>query len=547
MAAKNDAARWLFGLTRGRRGALAAIIAASAVLASMGAAFALLCRGIIDCAVARDGAGIAAHALILGGMVAAQVILQFISRGLTERVRAQTEMQLRSALLGRTLSAELAQVRRYHSGELLNRMFSDANICSAAVAELVPNAVSMGVRIVCAAAVMTVLQPWFAALFVAAGAAVFAVTRLLRTRLKGLHRRVQEKEGEVRSFMQEALESAAVIKAFGVQERVLARNDEAQRGHFSLRMKRRTLNIAAGAGFGLVFQAGYVLALVWGAYGIFAGAMTYGTLTAVLQLVNQIQSPFAALSGLFPQYYAAAASAERLMEIENLPQEEAPRRTLRGEDFTELAVSGVSFSYGSREVITRADFSLERGSVTALTGVSGGGKTTLFLLLLGAYRPQTGSIAFRAGGESYGAGQESRGIAAYVPQGNCLFSGTVRDNISFMERSPDDARIMEAARAACAEEFINALPQGLDTPLGENGTGLSEGQAQRIAIARALYSGAQLLLLDEATSALDAQTESAVLQNIAEMRGKTVLIVTHRPAALEICDKQLTLKDGVIE
>lgn len=547
MAAKNDAARWLFGLTRGRRGALAAIIAASAVLASMGAAFALLCRGIIDCAVARDGAGIAAHALILGGMVAAQVILQFISRGLTERVRAQTEMQLRSALLGRTLSAELAQVRRYHSGELLNRMFSDANICSAAVAELVPNAVSMGVRIVCAAAVMTVLQPWFAALFVAAGAAVFAVTRLLRTGLKGLHRRVQEKEGEVRSFMQEALESTAVIKAFGVQERVLARNDEAQRGHFSLRMKRRTLNIAAGAGFGLVFQAGYVLALVWGAYGIFAGAMTYGTLAAVLQLVNQIQSPFAALSGLFPQYYAAAASAERLMEIENLPQEEAPRRTLRGEDFTELAVSGVSFSYGSREVITRADFSLERGSVTALTGVSGGGKTTLFLLLLGAYRPQTGGIAFRAGGESYGAGQESRGIAAYVPQGNCLFSGTVRDNISFMERSPDDARIMEAARAACAEEFINALPQGLDTPLGENGTGLSEGQAQRIAIARALYSGAQLLLLDEATSALDAQTESAVLQNIAEMRGKTVLIVTHRPAALEICDKRLTLKDGVIE
>lgn len=549
MAKNNDRAalRWLFRRTEGRRASLAVTIAGNALFAAAGTAFALFCRGVIDSAVAGDRDGILKYALLLAGAVLLQLVLRLVCNSLSEQVTARCEMDIRSRILSKLLSAESAEARKYHSGELLNRMFSDADICAEAVSDIVPSAVNLVTQLVCAAVLMIILQPWFALLFTAAGAVLFAVTRLLRGRLKGLHRQVQEKGGVVRSFLQEVLESLPVIRVFGAGNRVERRNSENQQAHYDIRMKRRTFGILAGAGFSLVFQAGYVLALVWGAFGIFAGSMSYGTLTAVLQLVNQIQSPFAGLSSLFPKYYAAAASAERIMELEALPQEKPAEKTLAYSDFRELRVSGLNFSYGRNDVLTRADFTLRKGSVTALTGISGGGKSTLFMLLLGVYQPQGGKIEFAGTDGVYPPGQSVRDMLAYVPQGNCLFSGTIRENISFLSENPDDDRIMQSAEAACAAEFIRELPEGLDTRIGEGGAGLSEGQAQRIAVARALYSGAGFLLLDEATSALDEQTESRLLENIAAMDGKTALIVTHRPAALKICGQRLTLKDGVIE
>lgn len=543
----NAALSWLLARTKGRRGALAAIIAGNAVFAAAGAAFSLLCRGIIDSAVSGDRGGILAYAAGLGGFVLLQLVLRLVCNSLSEYVRAGLEMDIRAKLFGKLLSAELSQVTKYHSGELLNRMFSDVKICSDGIADIVPAAVNMATRLVCAGAIMIFLEPWFAALFIAAGAVVFVVTRSFRGRLKGLHKQVQEKEGKVRSFLQESLESAAVIKVFGAERKMLRQNDRNQREHYRIRMKRRAIGIVSGAGFGLVFQAGYVLALVWGAFGIFSGGMSYGTLTAVLQLVNQIQSPFAGLSSLFPQYYAMLASAERIIELENLPEEQKAAKTLDYADFQRLEVSGLSFGYGDKEVISRADFALNKGETAALTGISGGGKSTLFMLLLGAYRPDGGEIRFVSRSGEYSPGQETRRIFAYVPQGNCLFSGTIRENIAFLNDTEiSDEAVMQAAKASCADKFITQLPEGLDTRIGENGYGLSEGQAQRIAVARALFSGAGFLLLDEATSALDEQTERRLLENISSMDGKTVLIVTHRPAALEICGRKLTLRNGVI-
>lgn len=543
----NAALSWLLARTKGRRGALAAIIVGNAVFAAAGAAFSLLCRGIIDSAVSGDRGGILGYAAGLGGFVLLQLVLRLVCNSLSEYVRAGLEMDIRANLFGKLLSAELSSVTKYHSGELLNRMFSDVKICADGIADILPAAVNMATRLVCAGAIMIFLEPWFAALFIAAGAVVFVVTRFFRGRLKGLHKQVQEKEGKVRSFLQESLESAAVIKVFGAERKMLRRNDLNQREHYKIRMKRRAIGIISGAGFGLIFQAGYVLALVWGAFGIFTGGMTYGTLTAVLQLVNQIQSPFAGLSSLFPQYYAMLASAERVIELESLPEEQKAAKALDYADFQRLEVSGLSFGYGDKEVISQADFALNKGETAALAGISGGGKSTLFMLLLGAYRPDGGEIRFVSRSEEYSPGQETRGIFAYVPQGNCLFSGTIRENIAFLNDTEiSDEAVMQAAKAACADEFITQLPEGLDTRIGENGHGLSEGQAQRIAVARALFSGAGFLLLDEATSALDEQTERKLLENISAMDGKTVLIVTHRPAALEICDRRFTLTDGVI-
>lgn len=538
---------WFLTLSRGKRAGLIAIILGNAVFAASGTAFALFCREIIDSAISGERGGIITYALFLGAIVALQLFLRLFCNSLSERIRAKTEMELRGDVLGALLSSELSELKKYHSGELLNRMFSDIRICADGLVGIVPSAVNMFTQLTCAAAVMIILEPLFSLAFILAGAVIFAVMRLMRSRLKNLHKTVQEKEGTVRAFLQETLENPAVIKVFGAEERVKSRNNANQLEHFKVRMKRRNYSIIANAGFSLIFQAGYVLALVFGAFGIFSGGMTYGTLTAILQLVNQIQTPFAGLSGLLPQYYSAIASAERVMEMFSMAGERKAEKTLIYAEFKELNVNGLSFSYGSGEVIERADFSLKKGSITALTGVSGGGKSTLFMLLLGAYKPTAGEIVFKSDNGAYSAGLESRNCIAYVPQGNCLFSGTVRENVSFFAENPDDERIAAALKIACAEDFITDLRGGLDAVIGENGAGLSEGQAQRLAVARAIYSGAGILLLDEATSALDEETELRLLRNISEMADKTVLIVTHRPAALKICTKRLTLKDGVIE
>lgn len=540
------ALRWALDHTRGKRAALAAVIAGNAVFAASGAVFALFCRGAVDSAVSGDRSGILRYALLLAGTVLLQLVLRLVCNWLSEKVRAEMEMDIRQELFGCVISAETDGISKYHSAELLNRMFSDVRICSDAAADIIPSAVNLVTQLLCAGVLMTILQPWFAAVFAAAGLLMFAALNLFRSRLKGLHKQVQEKEGKVRALIQETISNLMVVRSFGAQQKLLAKNDENQRQHYRLRMKRRALGITAGAGFGLIFQAGYVLALVWGSFGIFSGSMSYGTLTAVLQLVNQIQSPFAGLSSLIPQYYSAAASAERLMELRQLPQEAPQAAPLRCESFTALELHGVRFSYGGADVLSNVEMTVRKGDIAALTGISGGGKSTLFRLILGAYKPQSGTVIIRAGAEERYPGCDSRGLFAYVPQGNCLFSGTLRENIAFATLA-DDETVMNAARTACAEEFIRQLPDGLDTLIGENGAGLSEGQAQRIAVARAVCSGADFLLLDEATSALDAETESRLLKNISALDGKTVLIVTHRPAALEICSRKFTLKDGVVD
>lgn len=541
------AVKWVLAKSRKQHPRLIMLVIGNALYAAMSVLFALMCRSIIDGATGglkeKMLSGVLGLLLVIGGMLA----LRLFCNGLNERVRAELENDMRQDIFGALLKKDFSSTAAYHSGELLNRMFSDVNIVVDGAVGIFPPLVNMLTRLVGAAAVLLMLDRRFTLIFICAGTLLFAISLLLRRRIKHLHKDVQEKQGIVRSFLQESTENLLAVKSFGVQDKMLSRSRENQTLHFRARMKRRAVTILANAGFGFVFQMGYLYAIAWGGFRLLDGTMSFGTLTAILQLVNQIQQPFAELSSLMPRFYAMTASAERIMELQQLPNEPTAERTLSYEKLSEIKTENMDFSYKNNHVLKNVNISIKKGELVSLTGISGGGKSTLFLLLLGAYRPQGGSIGFLSeSGESFSAGAETRPLLAYVPQGNILFSGTVRENIAFLNDSASEQEIISAAETACAMEFISALPDGMDTRIGENGFGISEGQAQRIAVARAILGGAPVMLLDEATSALDEDTEARLLQNIAALKDRTVLIVTHRRAALDICTKHLTLKNGEI-
>ena len=541
-----DTLKWLFKQSKAQIFKIITLIAGNGIFAASSIVFALMCQGIVDGAVDHSKDTVIKYGIGLFCVIMGQLILRLYCNSVSEYIHGRLGMNMRAEILDMILKKEYSNVSEFHSGELLNRMFSDVTIIVNGITNILPNLVNMVTRLLCAVIVLIALDKSFTMLFIISGLAMFFVTRLFRKKMKALHKDVQEKEGKVKSFLQETLENILIVKSFGCEEQMQESNDSNQDLHFRAQMKRRTLTIFANAGFSFVFQMGYLFAMIWGARGIYLSTMTYGTLTAILQLVNQIQAPFANLSGLMPQIYGVIASAERIMELEKMPDEKSSDRRLGYDSFQKISISDMSFSYGANHVLKDVNIDIAKGDFVSLTGLSGGGKSTLFLLLLGAYQPDKGSISFIAKDNSYLCGQETRSLFAYVPQGNFLFSGTVEENIRLLNRNASHEEIVNAAKTACAYDFIQELPDKFDTKIGEKGFGISEGQAQRIAMARAILGNAPILLLDETTSALDEATEAQLLENIAGLKNRTCLIVTHRPAALSICNKHLLLDDGEI-
>ena len=532
--------RWILRRSRQQLFSMVLLVVANMLLAVSTVVFAITCREIIDGAVGGDRSRLYRGIALLLGVILTQLALRLFCNGLLEYTKARLEILFKDSLFSHLLQADYKQMTAYHCGELLNRMFSDVQVVTDGVTGLLPNFISMITRLAAAFGVLVWLYPVFALVFLCAGVFIFCISRLLRKRLKALHRAVQEREGRVRSFFQETLSSVLIVKVFGAYQKTEQEAQVRMHDHYKARMKRRNLSIVSNAGFTLVFQLGYAYALVSGALGILGGTMSYGTLTAVLQLVGQVQTPFAGLSGMLPRFYGVLASAERIMELEQLPQEaDQPLPALEPADFRGIAFEHVQFSYGRNDVLQNLNFSIDRGDFVAVTGRSGVGKSTVFLLMLGVYAPQGGKVRILTNAGEYPACRSTRRLFSYVPQGNILFSGTVRDNISFVKPEASESEIWRAAETACAADFIRQFPQGLDTQIGENGFGLSLGQAQRIAVARAVLSDAPVILFDEATSALDEATELTMLHNIAIIRNKTCVIVTHRKAALQICNKRL--------
>ena len=551
--------RWLSAIAGPDRIWIAALALVQAILGGTNVLYAFLLRSLIDEAVAGDHAGLIHSALLLIGLVLGQLLLRAFIRFLREYSAADLENRLKERLFSQLLRKDYAAVTAIHSGEWMNRLTNDAAVVAKSASSILPNLAGMVVRLVGAMLALIYLEPLFAAVLIPGGLLVMLLTYAFRRVLKTLHKRIQEADGRLRSFLQERLGSQLVLRSFGVEKQSEELAGERMQEHMDARIRRNHISNICNLGYGLMIQGATVGSTIYCALHLMGGTLSYGTLMAVLQLVGQIQAPFANLSGIVPEFYGMVASAERLREAEDFPEEGEACRTQEQiqhfyeKDLISLGLEKACFTYqppvreeGEHPMpVVLHDLSLQirKGEFAAFTGHSGSGKSTVLKLLMSIYPLDDGERYLETAAGRSTLDASWRGLFAYVPQGNDLLSGSIREILAFGDRARMDREeeLWTALRVACAEDFVSELDKGLDSRLGESGAGLSEGQMQRISIARAVFSARPVLLLDEATSSLDAETEKQVLENLRSMTDRTVLIVTHRPAALEICDKQIRL------
>lgn len=539
---------YLWQVSHGQRGR----ILLSCLIGILGVGFALAfiytSKRMIDIATGAHAGNLAAAAIATAALLLMQLLCNAADTWVNARMEVETANALRHRLFSRLLRSRWNTMEQLHTGDVVNRVEQDTTAIVTLLTTSLPAAVVTVVQLVGGFLFFFLLDPVLPWL-VAGILPVFLVgARFYMRRMRHFTHDIRRSDSRIQSVIQESLQYRTVIKTLEQDEQRIHRLGTLQDVLRTQVLSRTRFSLSARMAVSTAFAGGYVTALIWGAVRLSTGSITVGTLTAFLQLVGRIQRPAFDLSRLIPNTVNALTAADRLLELKHLPAE-VEGDGLRFERTPVLRIENLHFAYPGAEapVFSGLTHCFAPGSYTAVVGETGRGKTTLVRLLLALAEPQSGSITLAEpdGGEPVEVSARTRGNFVYVPQGNTLFSGTVRDNLLMGNPDATPAQLNEALHTAVALDFVRALPQGIDTPLGEQGGGLSEGQAQRIALARALLRPGRILLLDEATSALDPETERILIARLRQRaQGKTVIFVTHHAAVVQECEEQIVLNEN---
>ena len=546
--------RWLWRVLRGNRRQ----VVLNASLGLMGVACSLLMvwamqRAIDTAAGVRPGS-IYWRVALMGVIIACEFALNISKVWIKNILGVKAQNRMQQQMLDSLLRAEWRGKDRYHSGDIINRLEQDVQTVVSFITETLPTTLSTVTLFVGAFFYLLQMDVWLACITVAILPMFILVSRIYVAQMRKYTRRVRNSDSQVQSLLTETVQNRMLIKTLEAGDRMVDRLGDTQtvlREHVRQRTKFSIVsNLFVNGGFSL----GYLVAFLWGAVRMSAHTITFGQMTAFLQLVFRIQGPARDLTRLAPAFVSVFTAAERLMELEEAPQEQQGEGVLLPSPCG-VRLTDVTYAYedADQPVLNRLSFDFRPGTCTAVLGETGAGKTTLVRLILALVRPQQGAIEIYSGqsGDSGNTGESGTSAYAisprhrcnfvYVPQGNTLLSGTIRDNLLMGCPDATDDDLWRVLRLVCGD-FVATLPQGLDTVCSEAGGGLSEGQAQRIAIARALLRNRSIMLFDEATSALDPDTERQLLENILSDRSKTVIFITHRPAVVDYCDQVLRVE-----
>ena len=538
-------ARWFIDNSRGIRLNILVRIMAGLLQTGLALCVVWLSKRLIDDVAMRGTMSeMAVQALLIAAAVVAGVSIRQLNQYLANKAFITKVAELRLAIFSQLFNQRLFEANDIHSGDVTSRMAKDIDAVSETLAVQLPQVVVMTIQLVGAFLLMRWFDSRLAWALILITPLAIIIGKYISHRLKRITLSIREDESRIMARIQESVELNVVLRALQGERWMQDRVEELQDRQTANYIRRSRFMVFSRFALGCTFGLGYMLAFVWGAYGLRTGAITFGVMTSFLQLVGQIQQPILSLLGAFPSIIYSTASIDRLKEMEHGEE----KQSCDGEDITTRTLLGirmdnVTFRYakGDREVMSNFSHDFRPGTKTAILGTTGAGKTTLFRLILNFIQPDSGEVTFYGNGFSHAADKSMRKNVVFVPQGNTLISGTIRNNLLMAKPDASDEELHTALHTSCAD-FVFDLPQGIDTVLSEHGGGLSEGQAQRIAIARGLLRPGAVFLLDEISSALDEDTERELFSRLFAARpSTTILLITHRKKVASLCDERLEI------
>lgn len=544
-----DELLWLFSLSRCYKKEIFAVT----VLSVIGTVFSLttsLClKYVIDIVTGSLNQSILLIVLAAVAMLLGSILLSAITSRITTKVNVKIQNELQLQVYGTIFNAQWESLREYRKGDLINRINSDASLIASGAVSWWPTVITFAAKFIYTFVLIVMNDPIMAAIALMSAPISALLSRFMIRKMHNHSLKVKELSADIMSYQEDSFQNLQYIKSFGISDVINKRLIKKQQEYKEESLNYNKVTVLMNIIMGLVGITVTFVSYAWGIYRLWEGFITYGTMVMFLQLTLTLSNSFNSILSVIPTTINLGTSAARIISLENLPEEKSTPTADEKEFIKSNFKSGVSincsslsFSYSdkpSERVLKNAGFSAGIGETIAIIGGSGIGKTTFFRLLLGLLEPTEGEITFKGNnGKIIKAGPSTRELIAYVPQGNTIISGTVAENLRLIKKDATDEEIITALKLSCAYDFVSKLPQGINSQIGESGNGFSEGQIQRIAIARALIKDAPVLLFDEVTSALDEETEGRLLHNIqTHFKNKTIIFVTHKLNALDISDK----------